>query len=105
MNIRVVKNKVAAPFKSCKVDIIYGKGISKEGELLDLGLECGAIKKRAEVGMKFMEKELDKEEKLRSLSYMTIRKFLINLKNKLLKKIFLKLELVMMKTLSPCQMI
>ena len=45
MNIRVVKNKVAAPFKSCKVDIIYGKGISKEGELLDLGLECGAIKK------------------------------------------------------------
>ncbi len=45
MTIRIVKNKVAAPFKTCKVDIIYGKGISKEGELLDLGLECGAIKK------------------------------------------------------------
>jgi len=44
-NIRVVKNKVAAPFKTCKVDIIYGKGISKEGELLDLGLESGFIKK------------------------------------------------------------
>ena len=44
-NIRVVKNKVAAPFKGCKVDIIYGKGISKEGELLDLGLECGFVKK------------------------------------------------------------
>lgn len=44
-NIRVVKNKVAAPFKTCKVDIIYGKGISKEGELLDLGLECGFVKK------------------------------------------------------------
>ena len=44
-NIKVVKNKVAPPFRSCKIDIIYGKDISKEGELLDLGLEYGYVKR------------------------------------------------------------
>lgn len=43
--VKVVKNKVAPPFKSCKLDIIYGKGISKEGELLDLGLQMGIVNK------------------------------------------------------------
>lgn len=45
VNIKVVKNKVAPPFKSCKIDIIYGKGISKEGELLDLGIKYKLITK------------------------------------------------------------
>ena len=39
VNIKVVKNKVAPPYKNCLIDIIYGKGISHEGELLDLGLK------------------------------------------------------------------
>ncbi|MFA5687189.1 MAG: recombinase RecA [Bacilli bacterium] len=45
VTIRVVKNKVAPPFKSCKVDIIYGQGISKEGEVLDLAVDLGLVKK------------------------------------------------------------
>ena len=45
VNIKIVKNKVAPPFKSRKVDIIYGKGISKEGEVLDLSIDMGLVKK------------------------------------------------------------
>ena len=45
VKIKVVKNKVAAPFKTCVVDMIYGKGISKTGEILDLGEQLGLLKK------------------------------------------------------------
>ncbi len=44
-NIKVVKNKVAPPFKTAVVDIMYGEGVSKEGELIDLGSECGVLEK------------------------------------------------------------
>ena len=44
-NVKVVKNKVAPPFKTVTVDIMYGQGISKEGELLDIGSEIGVLEK------------------------------------------------------------
>src|ERR1700676_4184666 len=42
---KIVKNKVAAPFREAEFDIIYGEGVSREGDLLDLGVEKGLIEK------------------------------------------------------------
>jgi recombination protein RecA len=43
--VKVVKNKVAAPFREAEFDIIYGEGISKEGDLLDLGVAQNVVEK------------------------------------------------------------
>ena len=43
--VKVVKNKMAPPFREVEFDILYGEGISHEGDLVDLGAECGAVEK------------------------------------------------------------
>ena len=45
VKVKVVKNKMAPPFKTCEVDIMYGTGISHEGELIDLGAQADIIQK------------------------------------------------------------
>ena len=45
MRVKVVKNKVAPPFRKTEFEITFGEGISKIGELVDLGTEYGVIKK------------------------------------------------------------
>ena len=45
VRVKVVKNKVSSPFKQCEFDIGFGKGISREGSLLDVGVDLGLVKK------------------------------------------------------------
>ncbi|MBL0309826.1 MAG: recombinase RecA [Bacteroidetes bacterium] len=43
--VKVVKNKLAPPFRMCEFDIMYGQGVSKSGEIIDIGVELGVIQK------------------------------------------------------------
>jgi recombination protein RecA len=43
--VKVVKNKLAPPFRQVEFDILYGKGVNQEGELIDLGVDLGIVRK------------------------------------------------------------
>ncbi len=63
-NIKVVKNKMAPPFKNCVVDIMYGEGVSREGELVDLASDAGILEKSGSWYAYNGEKNLVKEKKM-----------------------------------------
>ena len=46
VKVKIVKNKVAPPFAEAEFDIVYNHGINKEGSILDVGIECGAVDKK-----------------------------------------------------------
>jgi recombination protein RecA len=87
--VKVVKNKVAAPFKQTEFDIIYGEGISIEGELLALGEKMGIIKK-AGASYSYIPNGNEKEEIKLGRGYDATRQFLKEKDNKKVRDMLLK---------------
>lgn len=85
--VKVVKNKVAAPFKQTEFDIIYGEGISIEGEMLALGERMNLIKKS---GAAYSYTPVNGEEVKLGRGYDATRQFLRDKENKKIREAILK---------------
>ncbi len=83
--IKVVKNKVAPPFKTAEVDIMYGEGISRQGEILDIGSDIDVVQKsgawysfngeRLGQGRENAKQFLKENEAIESEIYSSIRSY------------------------------
>ena len=83
-SVKVVKNKMAPPFKNCVVDIMYGEGVSLEGEIVDLATEAGIVDKsgawysyngeKIGQGKENVKELLKKDSKLKDELYKKVRK-------------------------------
>lgn len=96
VRVKVVKNKVAAPFKAAEFDILYNEGISPEGEIIALGEKYGVIKKSGS-SYSFQSESKDREEDKLGRGYDAARSFLkenTKLKNEILKLIKAKAEAI-----------
>ena len=94
VRVKVVKNKVAAPFKAAEFDILYNEGISPEGEIIALGEKYGVIKKSGS-SYSFQSENKDREEDKLGRGYDAARSYLkenTKLKNEILKLIKAKAE-------------
>ena len=86
--VKVVKNKVAPPFKVVEFDLMYGKGISKVGELIDLGAKAEIVENQ-ELGTLIKVKKLVKVERMLNFTLNKIQKLQLRLKWLLEKKLVL----------------
>ena len=87
--VKVVKNKVAAPFREAEFDIIYNEGISREGELIDFALEKGVIQ-RSGTWFSFGEERIGQGRENARLFLKEHRDIRMQLETKLLPSLGLK---------------
>lgn len=77
--VKVVKNKVASPFRKAEFDIMFGEGISRAGEIIDLGVEKGIIKKSGS-WFSYDDTNSDRVEMLQRSAFRIIRSWQKNWK-------------------------
>lgn len=87
--VRVVKNKVAPPFKSAEFDIMYGRGISKEGSLLDVGADNGIIVKSGS-WYSYKEERIGQGRENAKMFIMQNRDIALKIENEIKEKLGLK---------------